>query len=419
MAAKRQTPVTGLDGYPVHHFAMEKPKIGVYSQATTAPNSPLEPNDALNAPDDPRAGHCAEQAAGVGGAANYCVALFTLISKIGLTGYTKSDVPPGMLSTVTATELAANDLIDDGYTALLNANQSIPAGAGATALQAFVNQGGVYVGTLANGTTAARNAGLTTLNTVTSASLNSPGATFSTPGSTFTATYDTASPAAWGFEDDGFIYRDATGNPIYDPTTMPANAVAAVRYANPLKSLGFSRSATGAGKLDGRPDVVDQPFGTGRAIMIGHDAFYRSWKELDERVVLNGLLYPTTAALPPATVAQAQRAAEQAAPAAAPVAAAKLPAVKARPVRKARGGDRDVRIQVARRHAARLKRVVRAAKLPKAARKSVRYVRSGRTVTLVVKGARRKGNDHHRGEWVRRIVGRLDRRGVRVISAQL
>jgi len=57
--------------------------------------------------------------------------------------------------------------------------------------------------------------------------------------------------------------------------------------------------------------------------------------------------------------------------------------------------------------------------MPKTTRKRVRYVRSGRTVTLVVKGARRTGNDHARGVWVRRIVGRLDRRGVRVLFAQL
>ena len=62
---------------------------------------------------------------------------------------------------------------------------------------------------------------------------------------------------------------------------------------------------------------------------------------------------------------------------------------------------------------------MRAAKLPKTARKQVRYVRSGRTVTLVVKGARRSTNDHRRGEWVRRIVGRLDNRGVKVLYAQL
>ena len=135
--------------------------------------------------------------------------------------------------------------------------------------------------------------------------------------------------------------------------------------------------------------------------------------------MLNALLYPTTAALPPATVAQAQRAAENAAPAAEPVAAAELPAVQARPVRGARRGDRDVRIQVARKYAAKLKRAVRAAKLPKATRKRVRYVRSGRTVTLVVKGARRANNDHSRGVWVRRIVGRLDRGGVKVLFAQL
>jgi hypothetical protein len=400
---------------------MEKPKIGVLSQAMTVPNSPLEPNEALNTTDDPRAGHCAEQAAGVVGAANYCVALFTLLNKIGLTGYTKSDVPPGMLSTVTATELAANDLIDDGYTALLNANQSVPAGAGATALQAFVNQGGIYVGTLANGTTAARNAGITMLNTVPATSFSPAPNTMSTPGSTFTADYETTSPAAWGFDDGGFIYRDSSGNPIYDPATLAGNgstipqAAAAVSYADPLKSLGFSRNATGPGKLDGRPDVVDQPFGSGRAIMIGHDAFYRSWKELDERVVLNALLYPTTAALPPATVLRVSRAE----PAAEPVAAAQLPAVSARPVRKSRGGDRDVRIRVARKHAAKLRRAVRGARMPKTARRNVRYVKGRRTITLVVRGARRAGNDHHRGEWVRRIVGRLDDRGVKVLFAQL
>ena len=75
-------------------------------------------------------------------------------------------------TTVTSTELADGDLVDEGYTALLNPNQSIPAGAGATALQAFINQGGTYVGTPANGTTAARNSGVTLLNTVASSTLN-------------------------------------------------------------------------------------------------------------------------------------------------------------------------------------------------------------------------------------------------------
>jgi len=260
------------------------------------------------------------------------------------------------------------------------------------------------------------------LNTVASSTLNEPGRAFSTPGSIFTATFHTSSPVAWGFDDGGFIYRDATGNPIYDPSTMNGNgttipaAAEAVEYADPLKSLGFSRSATGPGKLDGRPHVVDQPFGAGRAVMFGHNPFYRSWKEGDERVVLNALLYPTTAAQPPAARLVA---AEKAEPLAEPLRRSQLPAVASRPVRAAHGTDRDVRIQVARKHSAKLKRAVKAAKLPKKLRKQVRYVRSGRTITLVVKGARRVNNDHARGEWVRRVVGRLDKRRVKVLFAQL
>jgi hypothetical protein len=425
LAAKRQTPVTGVNGYPVEHQAMERPKVGVYTQANITPNSPLHPNEALNTPEDPRAGHCAEQGPGVGSAADYCVALFTLTQKADLPGYADEDVvADAMLSTIDASELAAGDLVAKGYTVLLNPNQPIAAGAGAAALQAFVNQGGTYVGTLANGTNAARNAGLTTIATVTSGSLSEPGATFSTPGSTFTGTFDTASPVAWGFDDDGFIYRDATSNLIYNKATLDADARAAVSYAEPLRSLGFSRSATGPGKLDGRPAVIDEPFGAGRAVMFGHNAFYRSWKEADERLVLNALLYPRTPVRPAATVqqqAQQQQQQQQqtAAPVtAAPLAKAELPKVTSRPLRKARG-DRDVRIQVARKHKAELKRAVRAAKLPKATRKKVRYVRSGRTLTLVVKGARTSANDHERGEWVRRIVGRLDRRDVKILFAQL
>jgi hypothetical protein len=417
LAARRETPVTGLDGYPVHHFPMVKPKIGVFSQGTSVPNSPLEKNGAAPSP-----GHCATQAAGVTGAADYCVSLFTLTNKIGLPGYTVQSAPEGMLSTVTATELANGDLVSKNYTALLNPNQSIPAGAGATALRAFVNAGGTYVGTLANGTTAARNAGVTMLNTVAATTFSPPPNTMSTPGSIFTATFNTSSPVAWGFDDGGFIYRDATGNPIYDPNTMNGDggsipqAAAAVSYASPLKSLGFSRNATGAGKLDGRPHVVDQPFGAGHAVMFGHNPFYRAWKEGDERVVLNALLYPTTAAQPPAAKLVS---AKQAEPAAEPLAGAELPKVASRPVRAGKATDRDVRIQVARKHSAKLKRAVKAAKLPRKMRKQVRYVRGGRTITLVVKGARRADNDHARGEWVRRIVGRLDNRGVKVLFAQL
>ena len=412
LAAKRQTPVTGLGGYPVEHHVMEKPKVGLYA-GTVEPNNPLRPNAGAPAP-----GHCGSQP-GVppsNGQNPYCIALFTLTQKDAL--------PSAMFRPVTAAQLAAGELADGGFTALLNPNGTIAAGPAGAALQEFVNEGGTYVGTLNGGIVSARNAGITTANTIDEDTLDEPDAEFATPGSTFTGAFDTDSPVAWGFDDGGFIYRQSTTSPIFDPASLAGNggtipaASAAVSYASPLRSLGFSSSAVGPGKLDGRPEVVDQPFGAGRAVLIGHDAFFRAWKEGDERLVLNAILYPTTDALPPGEVQRRsqQRVAE---PLGTPLEPSTLPAVKKRPLRGGGKADRAVRIQVARKHAAKLKRAVRASKLPKKARKKVRYVKSRRTVTLVVKGARTAANDHERGQWVRRIMGRLNRSGVKVIYAQL
>ena len=417
LAAKRQTPVTGLDGYPVAHHPMVKPKIGVYSQATSVPNSPLEKNVAAPSP-----GHCATQVAGVAGAADYCVSLFTLTDKIGLPGYTIQSAPEGMLSTVTATELAAGDLVTKGYTALLNPNQSIPAGAGATALQAFVNGGGTYVGTLANGTTAARNAGITMLNTVASTTLNEPGAAFSTPGSIFTATFHTSSPVAWGFDDGGFIYRDATGNPIYDPNTMNGNgttipaAAEAVEYADPLKSLGLLALGDGRGQARrpaarGRPAVRGRPRGDVRQqpvlpLLEGERRAHRAQR----------------AAVPddrgPAAGGDAGGGREGRAARASRCASASCPRSRRGRSRKS-GGDRDVRIQVARKHATKLKRAVKAAKLPQDDAQAGPLRALGHDGHAGRQGRARTTNDHARGEWVRRIVGRLDKRGVKILVAQL
>jgi hypothetical protein len=44
--------------------------------------------------------------------------------------------------------------------------------------------------------------------------------------------------------------------------------------------------------------VVDQPFGAGHAILIGFDPWYRMWTTQEERLVLNGVLYPGGAAIP-------------------------------------------------------------------------------------------------------------------------
>ena len=45
-----------------------------------------------------------------------------------------------------------------------------------------------------------------------------------TPGSTYDGEFDTTNPVAWGFDRGGFIYRDASGNSIYNPATLAGGA---------------------------------------------------------------------------------------------------------------------------------------------------------------------------------------------------
>jgi hypothetical protein len=82
---------------------------------------------------------------------------------------------------------------------------------------------------------------------------------------------------------------------------------------------------------------VDQPFGAGHAILIGFDPWYRMWTTQEERLVLNGVLYPTGSAIPPTSAArESEVAAAHSSSPLAPVPAAKLPAVANRPINPAR-----------------------------------------------------------------------------------
>ena len=265
------------------------------------------------------------------------------------------------------------------------------------------------MGTLAGGTTSARNAGLTNLNTTTIADLR-------TPGSTFDGTYAATNAVGWGFDEGGFVYRDGNSNPVYDPATLTAvgpnpEPTVVVGYGGtlalgdaPLHSYGYHVNAVGDGKLDGRPAVVDQPYGAGHAVMIGFDPFYRSWKEQDERLVLNAVLLPGSAPVA-APAARQERgpapsetggASEPEAPVVTgtPVPKAeRMSTTVSRPLKANRATDRDVRITVARSAQKKLRSVVKRARLNKATSKKVRYVLTRKTVTLVIKGIRT--NDEH------------------------
>jgi len=84
--------------------------------------------------------------------------------------------------------------------------------------------------------------------------------------------------------------------------------------------------------------VVDQPFGSGHAIMLGFDPWYRAWTTEEERLVLNAILYPTGTAIPATSaVAEAAKVLAHENAAAHPVAAASRPATGSRPVRPSGG----------------------------------------------------------------------------------
>lgn len=335
-AASWQTPVYGLPGYPVSHYAMKLPKIAIYTGGTTVPTNP-----AFHGSGD---GYCT--------AGTYCEALFDLTQK--------EHIPVSQISQLTSADLAAGALQSGTYTVLIDPGFTIPApepagsaGTPAQAVQAFVNAGGTFLGTGSGGAASARSAGLTTLNTSTISGI-------STPGSVFDATWDTKDPAAWGFDAGGWIYRESNSDPNFDPATLggdgnaihPATAAATFAPAGDCggpASFGncYGYEVNANATLPGRPAVADQPFGSGHVIMLGFDPWFRAWTGEEERLVLNALLYPAGTAIPAgSSSSEAAGVTSHARAAAKPVVATSLPSVASRPVNPSGGApqapsDRD------------------------------------------------------------------------------
>ena len=400
LATKRQTPVIGLNSYPAPRRQLAKPKIGLFTNATTIPSNPLFPEGpGING----NSRYCPAST----GSGSFCEALHSLAVKL--------QVPLSTLIPVTSTDLANNRLVTEGFTAFINPGSTIATTSGTPAtitptgtnLLAFINGGGNYIGINAGGTTAARTIGATTLNTT-----SVPG--LLTPGSTFDGSYDATNPVAWGFDLGGWIYRDSTNNPVFDTATLDGSSV--VTYgATPDEKYGYESNAVG---LTARPAVVDVPKGSGHSLLFGFNPFYRSWKESDERLVLNAALYPKGAVIggsqPTPESAEPAPSAADIAPVAEPIAKAELPkaGAKARaPIKAGSTADRDVRISVKRADGAKLKAAVKAANLSKSLKKKLKYTTTKTSVTLVVKGVR-TSDEHARKTWVSRITKQLDRRKV-------
>ena len=420
LSAAAQTPVSTLAAYPagVTRYQLTTPKIALYTGGTTAPTNPVFPGSG--------SGHCTSTA--------YCEMVYAFAREL--------NVPVSRLVPFTSTDLAAGSLVSQGFTAIVNPAQTIAAGSGATALQTFVNGGGVYVGYNNNGATSLRNAGITTLNTSSTSGPpfnahcpdnNDPVApgSLTTPGTAFNADIDVSNPVAWAFDEGGYIYRNSSGDSVFDPATL-GTATAAIRYPTALKAFGYQCNALAPGSLPGRPYAVDQPFGAGRAIVIGSNVFFRGWTAGPQRLVMNGVLYPTTA---PVARGESERSSREATLSGVPLTKQQLRRnhkVKHRPVIRSRNRFADATVLVRARQAQKLRKSVRAARLPRRVARRASFARTGGYVRLTIRGAASfarsapgdpkltdlwtRGDLEMRPSWAWRIIRQMTRRGLNPIA---
>ena len=404
LADDRDSPLTGLDNYPVPHYDLGGvPKIGVFTGATTVPGTPISTPQ----------GQCSST--------GYCYPMFGLTQKYGFPPHTNTDPRTPMIVPVTTTQVAssATYLKDQGFTAVYGGATTVPAGVGATDLQDFVNSGGKYVGYGAGALTSLRNAGVTTVNT--SATNVAPftdacevgGTGLRTNGANFKASIDTTNPVGWGYDTGGSIFR--TGTTVIDPATL-GTATAVFSYPDPLVSPGYTCNATGAGELPGRPAIINQQFGAGAATVFDADPFYRSWLPQQERTVMSAFLEPTGAELP-ATAPAAP--VVESAPADKPIADKALPEVKSRPAVVSYDASKTLIISVTRgknnRKAKVLRKAIKVAGIPAATRKNIKWVKGRKALTLKIKNGKAYDSETQPG-WIYQVDRFLIRKKVHTLT---
>lgn len=188
--------------------------------------------------------------------------------KMPFTLLTPADVAAGKLKGVQVL-LAPNGPAATAYTAL--------GDAGRTALQAWAEGGGRYVG-WQGGTELAARLGLTT------ATLSAP--TSDIPGTMFRIEVDGRSPLAKGVGGTAWNFTS------YDPVMKADSGVVASypRVDSPGWFVsGFEKDGT---ELGGTAAVVDQPVGKGRSVLFAAEPNFRAFSDGTAKLLRNAILGP-------------------------------------------------------------------------------------------------------------------------------
>jgi hypothetical protein len=181
-------------------------------------------------------------------------------------------------------DLAAGRLASGGYTAFVvpDGIPPTPTPGALAAIQAWVRNGGTFVGVRGEGIAMARSAAITTASAA-------PPADPAMPGVSIGVELDPGDPVAWGERTSGFAF--ATGDPVLH---VSAGTVVA-RY--PAGSAFFAGGyARDTGPLRGTAAVLDEPLGAGRTVLFAFDPAFRGYVEGTERLVANALLAPPSGA---------------------------------------------------------------------------------------------------------------------------
>jgi hypothetical protein len=149
--------------------------------------------------------------------------------------------------------------------------------AGRTAVRAWVQGGGRYVG-WQGGTSLAIRLGIS--------AAAQTGASSAVPGSLFRVRVDQASPLA--ADVGAFAWQHYES----DPLLRPGDAAQAVATYPPAASADWfvSGFAQGAGELAGTAAVVDEPAGKGRAVLFASEPNFRAYTDGTARLLLNAIL---------------------------------------------------------------------------------------------------------------------------------
>ena len=192
------------------------------------------------------------------------------------------------LKPVTSADINGNTPAFTGRTVLVvpdgnNATGGLDA-QGLANLKAWVAAGGTYVGLRNEGTRVARNAGLTS----TTEKAKPTG--YEVIGSHFRVDVDTASPAALGRPAEDFQFNN--DDPILNPSRTGVNVL-----TYPSDDTFWSNGYTVHGDaLKGTVSVVDEPTGSGHAVLFASNPLFRGYNDSAIHLVANALLYSTPAA---------------------------------------------------------------------------------------------------------------------------